>query len=95
MKRVYRACPTCRRRMRLIGTSAETFCEPPIPVERYYQCPHCHAEWAYNERILYLFGALGNTPHRVQRTVLQGKPGDDPYHIDRHCNQNMLQMGFR
>jgi hypothetical protein len=45
MRRFYRSCPTCRRRMRLIGTSPETFSLPPIPVERYYRCPNCEAEW--------------------------------------------------
>jgi hypothetical protein len=29
------------------------------------------------------------------RSVWFCEPGYDPYHIDRHCNQDMLQMGFR
>ncbi len=34
--------------MRLIGTSSEMFSLPPIPIERYYRCPFCEAEWTYN-----------------------------------------------
>ncbi len=48
MRRFYRACPRCRRRMRLIGTSSETYSEPPTPIERYYRCPTCETEWTYN-----------------------------------------------
>ena len=48
MPRSYHFCPMCRRRMRLIGISPETFSQPPLPVERYYQCPNCEAEYTYN-----------------------------------------------
>jgi hypothetical protein len=48
MARFYMTCQTCRRRMRLIGTSTQTFNLPPQPVERYYHCPNCEAEWTYN-----------------------------------------------
>jgi hypothetical protein len=48
MSRSYRTCLTCRRRLRLIGTSSETFSQPPQPVERYYRCPNCNDEWTYN-----------------------------------------------
>ena len=57
MARFYMVCPGCRRRMRLIRTSLETFGQPPIPVERYYYCPNCGAEWTYNvERSLQIPG---------------------------------------
>jgi hypothetical protein len=52
--RFYRLCPTCRRRMRLTGTSSETFSQPPILVERYDRCPNCEAEWTYNLLIRWL-----------------------------------------
>jgi transposase-like protein len=57
MAQFYVVCPGCRRRMRLIGTSLETFGHPPPPVERYYRCPDCGAEWMYNvERSLQSLG---------------------------------------
>jgi DNA-directed RNA polymerase subunit RPC12/RpoP len=45
MPRFYMRCSTCGRRMRLIGTSSETFGRPPTPRERYYRCPQCAAVW--------------------------------------------------
>ena len=48
MARFYVVCPSCHRRMRLIGTSLETCGQPPIPVERYYRYPNCGSEWTYN-----------------------------------------------
>jgi phage terminase large subunit GpA-like protein len=67
MRRFYRACPTCRRRMRLIGTSSETFSQPPQPVERYYQCPNCEAEWTFNvERNFQSEGVPDNMVQRGQ-----------------------------
>jgi hypothetical protein len=41
MPRFYYHCSTCRRRMRLIGKSSETFGRPPTPSERYYRCQQC------------------------------------------------------
>jgi hypothetical protein len=48
MARFYMTCPTCRRRMRLVGISTETFSQPAMPVERYYRCSNCEDEWTYN-----------------------------------------------
>jgi hypothetical protein len=50
MRRFYRSCPTCHRRMRRIGTSSQVFGEPPTPFELYYCCPRCEAEWTFNAR---------------------------------------------
>jgi len=64
MARFSMTCPTCRRRMRLIGTSSEMFRLPPIPIERYYRCPFCEAEWTYN--IERNFKIPGVPAHREQ-----------------------------
>jgi hypothetical protein len=58
MSRFYRHCPTCRRRMRLIGTSSETFGQPPTPSERYYRCPQCGAEWTIDIERNFLFAGV-------------------------------------
>jgi hypothetical protein len=50
-KRVYVLCPDCRGvRMRLLGESVETFGTPPTAVERYYGCPGCGLQRAYDIR---------------------------------------------
>ena len=48
MRRVFVACHTCSHRLCLIGKSPKTFGVPAAPMERYYRCPHCQAEWTYN-----------------------------------------------
>jgi hypothetical protein len=48
MQRYYVGCPTCGRRLRLMGQSLETFGDPPGPTERCYRCPNCSAEWIHD-----------------------------------------------
>ena len=50
-KRLYVLCPDCRVvRMRLLGESDATFGSPPSAVERYYGCPGCGLQRAYDMR---------------------------------------------
>ena len=51
-RRFYVQCPMCQgtTRMRLLGESAETFGAPPTAVERYYGCPGCGLQRAYDIR---------------------------------------------
>src|SRR5262250_1173519 len=51
MKKRYVYCPDCDcTRMRLLGESNETFGSPPTAVERYYGCPGCGLQRAYDIR---------------------------------------------
>jgi hypothetical protein len=58
MPRIYKLCSACRRRMRLIGKSSETFGQPPMPTERYYRCPQCGAEWTVDIERNFLFAGV-------------------------------------
>ena len=50
-KRFYVRCPICRgTRMRLLGQSDQTFGAARIAVERYYGCPGCGLQRAYDIR---------------------------------------------
>ena len=50
-KRRYVYCPVCRNtRMRLLGESDETFGRLAIAIERYYGCPGCSLQRAYDMR---------------------------------------------
>jgi hypothetical protein len=57
--------------MRLIGTSSETFSQPPQPVERSYRCPRCEAEWTFNAdfRVAKSTHIPDCQPHRFSRNV--------------------------
>ena len=45
MQRYDVSCPTCSRRLRLMGQSSEAFGDPP---ERYYRCLNGGAKWTYD-----------------------------------------------
>ena len=50
-KRAYVYCPDCRGvRMRLVGESADGKALLAIAVERYYHCPGCGLQRAYDIR---------------------------------------------
>jgi hypothetical protein len=50
-KRIYVQCPVCSGvRMRLLGESVEKFGSPATAVERYYGCPGCGLQRAYDMR---------------------------------------------
>jgi hypothetical protein len=50
-KRHYVYCPVCQNtRMRLLGESNETFGALAVAIERYYGCPGCNLQRAYDMR---------------------------------------------